>query len=875
MMINKTIGKYKIIRLIGEGGMASVYEAEHEMLGTKVAIKVLSPVLSSNSQIRERFRNEAKLMASLNHPNIVKVLDFDDKQDRLSIVMELLDGEDLSEKIKKNGALSENEINNIFDQILSACQFAHEKGIVHRDIKPSNIYVLPNGEVKILDFGIAKLFGQGNEMTQTGTQIGTPIYMSPEQVKADKSIDHRSDIYSIGVTLYFALSGKLPYDVGSSSQFDIFNKIVHESLPTVLSNRFLNETIQKSCQKNRENRFQSCIEFREDLNRKLLNHSSNSVNQTIKTIRQLPQEKRGKNLLFRRSTIFIGMFLLILIGVLLFKSFNTIVYEGNYKNWNYSDTQVYGLVPLEDCRNRDYFKISQLSDGVTKVEEFNESGILQETTVIKFMEGKLQSISKSNKNGYSFNNQVFTSFKAGLEVVEKNEGLNTLLPSKSLVYRYENGLLIESYYKGFDGNIGMGPDGICRLKFERYDDQNRWGERKEEAYFDYNGGPIKFGNYHKVKYRRDERNNLLQESYWDEQNKPVLNELGIHMIKYVYDNMDNKIQEKYFGISDEPVSNSYGVGIVRYVYFNGRCVSFTRHLSNGDIAPSQNLDALDNASMVKYDYDSRGNVICTEFFDEFKNLIKTNSGYAKIIRQYDELDNCIIQDYLDCFGNRVENDQGTHRYVLTYDQYGRIYTRAYFDKNLNPTDKSGTFFMSKYKFEESGLIQSVSYWRNNNVKMTRWSGEHEVNYKYNDQGQEIECYYLDEQGNLKKMDFGCSRELTKYDNLARITSVSCFDGNVPSLISGTSVSGYHLVNFKYDNRNNLKSIEYYDQMGNPCNTKVDNYGDVSRIEISYKGNMISSQKWYLTNSDIPVKVLDCYNSECMTNSGSMMVYLHK
>jgi hypothetical protein len=105
--------------------------------------------------------------------------------------------------------------------------------------------------------------------------------------------------------------------------------------------------------------------------------------------------------------------------------------------------------------------------------------------------------------------------------------------------------------------------------------------------------------------------------------------------------------------------------------------------------------------------------------------------------------------------------------------------------------------------------------------------------------------------------------------------VSCFDGNVPSLITGTSVSGYHLVNFKYDNRNNLKSIEYFDQMGNPCNTKVDNYGNVSRIEISYKGNMISSQKWYLTNSDIPVKVLDCYNSECMTNAGSMMVFLHK
>ena len=234
-MINTTIGKYKLKRLIGEGGMASVYEAEHEMLGTKVAVKVLNPILSANAQIRERFKNEAKMMASFNHPNITKIIDFDDQPHQLSIVMEFLEGEDLNEKIKRSGALSQGAIKDIFVQTLSACQYAHEKGVVHRDIKPSNIYILPNGHVKILDFGIAKLFGQGNEMTQTGTQMGTPIYMSPEQVKADKSIDHRSDIYSLGVTMYFAISGKPPYDSETTSQFDVFSKIVHEPLPTLTS----------------------------------------------------------------------------------------------------------------------------------------------------------------------------------------------------------------------------------------------------------------------------------------------------------------------------------------------------------------------------------------------------------------------------------------------------------------------------------------------------------------------------------------------------------------------------------------------------------------------------------------------------------------
>ena len=265
-MINTTIGKYKINRLIGEGGMASVYEAEHEMLGTKVAIKVLNPILSANAQIKERFRNEAKLMASLDHPNITKVIDFDEQPQQLSIVMEYLNGEDLNQKIQRNGPLSEKEITDVFSQTLSAFQYAHEKGIVHRDIKPSNIFILPNGHVKILDFGIAKLFGQGNEMTQTGTQMGTPIYMSPEQVKADKSIDHRSDIYSLGVTLFFAINGKPPYNSDTDSQFDIFNKIVYEPLPEISSNSKYSGIIKKACAKNREERFQNCNAWLSEIN---------------------------------------------------------------------------------------------------------------------------------------------------------------------------------------------------------------------------------------------------------------------------------------------------------------------------------------------------------------------------------------------------------------------------------------------------------------------------------------------------------------------------------------------------------------------------------------------------------------------------------
>ncbi|MHC1776554.1 MAG: serine/threonine-protein kinase [Lentimicrobium sp.] len=263
--LNKVIGKYKLTRFIGEGGMASVYEGTHERLGTRVAVKILNPVLTANKEIRLRFENEARFMASLNHPNITRVIDFDEQPEMLSIVMELLEGQDLSSLIKSGGALTPAEAIPVFTQILDAFQYAHSKGIVHRDIKPSNIFISSGNQVKILDFGIAKIFGTGDDFTSTGTQIGTPVYMSPEQVKADKSIDHRSDIYSLGVTLFFTLNGKPPYDSTTQSSYEIFNKIVLEPIPDLESYPEINSIIRKAAAKERNDRFQESRDFRDAL----------------------------------------------------------------------------------------------------------------------------------------------------------------------------------------------------------------------------------------------------------------------------------------------------------------------------------------------------------------------------------------------------------------------------------------------------------------------------------------------------------------------------------------------------------------------------------------------------------------------------------
>jgi serine/threonine-protein kinase len=219
-LIGKSVGNYKITAKIGEGGMGAVYLGEHPLIGKRVAVKVLLEELAANEQIVSRFFNEAKAVNDIGHQNIVDIVDFGKMSaghgDIVYFVMEFLDGESLAHRVKKSG-LSIRETLHVMGQCCSALAASHAKRIVHRDLKPENIYLCPRGTdknfVKILDFGIAKLTGDtGQSMkTRTGLVIGTPTYMSPEQCEGKGQIDHRSDVYSLGVVMYELLTGRVPF----------------------------------------------------------------------------------------------------------------------------------------------------------------------------------------------------------------------------------------------------------------------------------------------------------------------------------------------------------------------------------------------------------------------------------------------------------------------------------------------------------------------------------------------------------------------------------------------------------------------------------------------------------------------------------------
>jgi eukaryotic-like serine/threonine-protein kinase len=261
------IGKYKILGKIGQGAMGEVFRAHDSVLNRPVAIKTISADLGSDDTLRKRFEREAQSAARLNHPNIITVFDFGEDHHKIFMAMELLEGQDLKQAMTRRLVEGLEKKLDIMDQVCDGLAFAHAAGIVHRDLKPANIHLLPNGQIKIMDFGLARL--PTSEMTRTGMVMGTPHYMSPEQVRGEKA-DARSDVFALGCTFYELLSQRKPFD--ADSMHGVLFKVMQEDPPPLSETaptvpRVVAQVLAKALAKDPAQRFQDAAELRSVLRR--------------------------------------------------------------------------------------------------------------------------------------------------------------------------------------------------------------------------------------------------------------------------------------------------------------------------------------------------------------------------------------------------------------------------------------------------------------------------------------------------------------------------------------------------------------------------------------------------------------------------------
>jgi eukaryotic-like serine/threonine-protein kinase len=273
-------GQFQIVQKIGTGGMGSVYKALQPAMNRTVAIKILHPKLAGRKDLTSRFRREARAMSQLTHPNTVKVFMYGELEEdgSLYIVMELLEGRNLNQVVRKEGPMAPDRGIPILMQVCGALQEAHEIGIVHRDLKPENIFLSTQGGItdfpKVLDFGLAKVTERQMRpgsliLTQEGMVFGTPEFMSPEQAQG-RTLDARSDIYSLAVILYEVLTGKLPFDAKTPMEYiqkHVVAPIIalNDRVPGLAFADGLDAVLARALAKKPEQRYQTAAEFAEAL----------------------------------------------------------------------------------------------------------------------------------------------------------------------------------------------------------------------------------------------------------------------------------------------------------------------------------------------------------------------------------------------------------------------------------------------------------------------------------------------------------------------------------------------------------------------------------------------------------------------------------
>lgn len=794
-MIPVDLLNYQLIRLLGRGGMGEVYLARNKNIDQLVAVKALHSKYADNPMLRARFKQEAVLLNSLNHNNIVKFINFVENEYGVFLIMEYVEGYTLEEFImKKNGLIVEQKAWPMMEEILQAFSYAHRRGIVHRDIKPSNIFIDKEGHIKVLDFGIAQIISEAGGNGGRQASMGTPAYMSPEQVFG-QPVGQRSDIYSLGVLFHQMLTGRAPYDSTTMSEYEIRKHVVQDVLPR-MKNYYpyvsdgLQVVIDKATSKTPENRYGSCEEMLS----------------AIKKV--LAPDKMS------RIPYYIGG---AVAAVLLAAGLGTWDFLRTKVDYYKDYVEVYGVAKgvghlsgREHAHREMSYRIESSRWKVRRVTLVNaqDKPIFHhdtEHTNTRFTDTYYY-YTDNDKVDYK---KVYDPYGKILYKIDYDENLKVAM----FKHDDERGTakrLLSNTTQLYDINT-LDRSAITRYLLT-YDDEGHL-LRMEYATGEDNTPVGDADNIYGQEYAYDSKGRVAEVKFLGQNGKVRGNRIGLAIKRYEYDSDDDWTQVSYFSADGKPSHDGNNCTIVKLSYDkwgNRTAERYTTH----DGKPAVRRDC--GASGFLYEYDNEGNCILRTYVDGKDQPIYGLNGISKMAMEYDANGFVTKVRYLDVKGEPAVNSQegGVSYMEAVNDERGLQLSCSTFDAKGRALENAESVFKAVCEYDSVGNMLRVDYY-DSKQKLTRVSGFHSsVRYEYDSESRCKSCTYYDKDGQLAVNPSGIARIQYSYDKSGNVIKYEYFGTDGKSRVN--SKDGYAVEEVKYDELGNIKEISHYNAALAPC-----------------------------------------------------------
>lgn len=567
--------------------------------------------------------------------------------------------------------------------------------------------------------------------------------------------------------------------------------------------------------------------------------------------------------------------ILILLSNLIFFStplFSQNFDQGKYSDFDYGPHGVYGAHLLNNTDHKEYWQLSRIDHSTARALKFNAAGVVTTTVIISFKNGLLSHLEEIDQGGDTIRYKTFMPLgRDSLKVTHILNGTNQFEPGKYAIDIYKNELLVEESLHSNSGWLKDNWRGYATVRYQRYDDKNRFSKQKESAFYNAkNAHVIANGvGYFRIVNGYDSNANIISEAFFDTQNRPMAIRSGnVSSCKYFYNDHAELIRDEYFGLNGQRTLSENGISSIEHVNDKGFEVKVIRRDSLNHINRSDATG--DGIAITKTEYDDRGNKIRESYFDENEKPINNQAGFHVLSKKYSPDDMLLEISFLDIYDQPGMDRDSVHAVHFTRNHIGRVIeeysTDLYGNKMKNYEDE---VYMVRTNYNPLGLEESYTYWKDSVTPMPRWNGVYKTSFKYDEDGSITEYNYHDQNGALFKTGDGSSTvQLTYRDDGQIIKREFLFNGTLITRSKGVS-SNYSIIHYDFDSAGRTSELRFYgkDHEAVDATIEVNEKLVAHRVVFVWKYARIIEQWYYKMNDKEPFLKLDCLKNDFLSTTG--------